>query len=123
MRSKVSLVLVSMIAALILFSGLPVLGQGGCGGGGRQGGQASMPEAPPIGFFGSYRVADERMDPSTLPIIGAWRINFDKSDPRMRAARRFKERDYCPTRSRDSVVREERESNAKTGEVTEPGLA
>lgn len=91
MRSKVSLVLVSMIAALILFSGLPVLGQGGRGGGGRQGGQASMPEAPPIGFFGSYRVADERMDPSTLPIIGAWRINFDKSDPRMRAAGRFKE--------------------------------
>jgi hypothetical protein len=31
------------------------------------------------------------MDPSKLPIIGAWRINFDKSDPSMRAQGRFKD--------------------------------
>ena len=31
------------------------------------------------------------MDPSKLPIIGAWRLNFDKSDPSMRAQKRFTE--------------------------------
>jgi hypothetical protein len=56
---------------------LPALGQG--------------PEAPPIGFFGSYRVAADKTDPSKLPIIGAWRINFDRSDPSMRAQGRFKD--------------------------------
>ena len=39
----------------------------------------------------SYRVAAEKMDPSRLPIIGAWRINFDKSDPVMKQQGRFKE--------------------------------
>lgn len=84
---------VGCVVAVILFSGLPALGQGGRGEG-RQGGrgaQANLPEAPPIGFFGSYRVAAEKMDPSKLPIIGAWRINFDKSDPSMRAQGRFKD--------------------------------
>ena len=87
---------VSMVAALILFSSLSVLGQGGRRGGGegRQGGQAArgnLPEAPPIGFFGSYKTAADKIDPSKLPIIGAWRINFDRSDPGMRAQGRFKE--------------------------------
>jgi hypothetical protein len=49
------------------------------------------PEAPPIGFFGSYRVAADKMDPSKLPIIGAWRINFAKSDPALKAQNRFKD--------------------------------
>jgi hypothetical protein len=49
-----------------------------------------LPEAPPIGFFGSYRVSADKTDPSKLPIIGAWRINFDKSDPAIRVQGRFK---------------------------------
>ena len=44
--------------------------------GGRVSGQAD-PTA--VGFFGSYRVAAEKMDPRTLPIIGTWRINLAKS--------------------------------------------
>jgi hypothetical protein len=78
---------------------LPVLGQGGDGrqggrgGGGRGRGdgaaQAAMPEAPPIGFFGSYKVAADKTDPSKLPIIGAWRMNFEKSDPGVKASGRF----------------------------------
>ena len=85
------------IAAAVLIYELPALGQGGRGargGEGRQGGQAAVAkfaEAPPVGFFGSYRVAAEKIDPSRLPIIGAWRINFDKSDPSMRAQGRFKD--------------------------------
>jgi hypothetical protein len=88
--------LVTIVATSILFSGMLVLGQegrGGRGGGeGRQGGRGApqnFPEAPPIGFIGSYRVAADKVDPSRLPIIGAWRINFDKSDPSMRAQKRF----------------------------------
>jgi hypothetical protein len=87
-----------MVATFALFSGLLVFGQVGRGargeGAGREGGQAAsanLPEAPPIGFFGSYRVASDKVDPSKLPIIGAWRINFDKSDPGMRAQGRFKD--------------------------------
>ena len=68
------LALVALLVASILSSGPPVLGQA---------------EAPSIGFFGSYKVADEKMDPASLPIIGAWRMNFDRSDARMRAAGRF----------------------------------
>jgi hypothetical protein len=85
------LALVTVIATSILFSGMLVQGQEGRGA--RAGGppQAPGPEAPAIGFFGSYRVAAEKMDPSKLPIIGAWRINFDKSDPGMRAQGRFKD--------------------------------
>jgi hypothetical protein len=85
--------LVMILGLSLILSGTSMRGQGGRGAGGRQGGQAAapMPEAPPIGFIGSYRVADEKMDPSKLPIIGAWRINFDKSDPGMRAAGRFKD--------------------------------
>ncbi len=78
---------VSTMIGLILLAGLPVLGQGGRSG---QAAQANMPEAPPIGFFGSYLVADDRLDPSKLPIIGAWRMNFDRSIARMRTAGRFK---------------------------------
>jgi hypothetical protein len=82
-------------AALIVSYGLPVLGQGREGGRGGRGGrgegaaQPTLPEAPPIGFFGSYRVAADKMDPSKLPIIGAWRMNFDRSDPAIKAQGRF----------------------------------
>ncbi len=93
----VALVTATVVAAIV-FSQLPALGQEGLagragrGGEGRQGGQAqSLPEAPPIGFFGSYRVAADKMDPSKLPIIGAWRINFDRSDPALKLANRFKD--------------------------------
>ena len=68
------LALVSILVASILSSGPPVLGQA---------------EAPSIGFFGSYKVADDKVDPATLPIVGAWRMNFDRSDARMRTAGRF----------------------------------
>ena len=80
------------IAAAVLAFGLPAQAQRGEGrqGGGR-GAAANLPEAPPIGFFGSYRIAQDRMDPSKLPIIGAWRINFDRSDPSFRTAGRFRE--------------------------------
>jgi hypothetical protein len=59
---------------------------------GRQGGQPARvgPEAPPIGFFGSYRNMEDKKDPSKLPIIGAWRVNFERSDPSYKAAGRFK---------------------------------
>ena len=50
-----------------------------------------LPEAPPIGFFGSYRVSGDKNDPSNLPIIGAWRINFERSDPSLKLQGRFKE--------------------------------
>jgi len=90
----VELFIVTFIAAMV-FSQLPALGQegrSGRGAGGRQGSQAqSLPEAPAIGFFGSYRVAGEKTDPSKLPIIGAWRINFDRSDPALKLANRFKD--------------------------------
>ena len=89
-----AVVLIGLVVTL--GSGLRMLGQGGEGGRGGQGGQgrearAKLPEAPPIGFFGSYRVAADKMDPSKLPIIGAWRINFDRSDPANKALGRFKE--------------------------------
>jgi hypothetical protein len=92
-------------AAALMAAGLltlPVLGQGrgaqaqgggraqGQGGGGRAQAQ-TFPEAPPIGFFGSYRVQADKMDPSKLPYIGAWRISYDRSDPSVKAAGRFKE--------------------------------
>jgi hypothetical protein len=53
--------------------------------------QARLPEAPAIGFIGSYRVAADKADPSKLPIIGAWRINFEKSDPSLKLQGRFKD--------------------------------
>ncbi|MDP9115054.1 MAG: hypothetical protein M3O20_15410 [Acidobacteriota bacterium] len=53
--------------------------------------RATLPEAPAIGFFGSYRVAADKKDPAKLPIIGAWRINFEKSDPAMKLQGRFKQ--------------------------------
>src|SRR4029453_774959 len=90
----VELFIVTFVAAIVL-SQLPALGQearSGRGGEGRQGSQAQrVPEAPAIGFFGSYRVAGEKTDPSKLPIIGAWRINFDRSDPALKLANRFKD--------------------------------
>ena len=82
--------------AMIVFSWSPLIGQegrggrGARGGEGRQGGQ-NLPEAPPIGFFGGYRVANEKVDPSKLPIIGAWRINFNRSDPALKLQNRFKD--------------------------------
>lgn len=84
-RALIRIGLATMIAC-----GLPLLVQGGRAG---QGGaaQTKLAEAPPIGFFGSYRIAADKTDPSKLPIIGAWRINFDKSDPSMKAQGRFKE--------------------------------
>jgi hypothetical protein len=84
-----ALALVTIIAMSFLFSGMLVQAQEGRGGRGRGGDVQNFPEAPPVGFFGSYRVADEKRDPSSLPIIGAWRINFDRSDPSMRAQKRF----------------------------------
>jgi len=73
---------------------LPALGQearGARGGEGRQGQAQSLPEAPAIGFFGSYRVGGEKTEPSKLPIIGAWRIDFARSDPALKLANRFKD--------------------------------
>src|SRR5260370_14426428 len=79
-------------AALMLAYGLRMLGQSSEGRRGDESkeSRAKLPEAPPIGFFGSYRVAADKMDPSRLPIIGAWRINFDKSRPLMKLQGRFK---------------------------------
>jgi hypothetical protein len=93
-RTRRYLTLISAGAALMVASGLRMHGQGGeVARSGAQNGaaRAKLPEAPPVGFFGSYRVAADKMDPSKLPIIGAWRINFDKSDPSMKAQGRFKE--------------------------------
>jgi hypothetical protein len=70
--------------ALTLAPGLRIFGQSGES-------RAKLPEAPPVGFFGGYRVASDKVDPSKLPIIGAWRINFDKSDPSLKLQGRFKE--------------------------------
>lgn len=84
------LAMACMTAVLALLLGVPTFGQEGRGGRGGRGAQQTFPEAPPIGFFGSYRVAADKMDPSKLPFIGAWRMNFDRSDPSMRAAGRFK---------------------------------
>jgi hypothetical protein len=72
--------LASTVAVSLLAGGASALAQRG-----------PAPEAPAVGFFGSYRVAAAKIDPSTLPIVGAWRINFDRSDPGMRAQGRFKE--------------------------------
>src|SRR5712691_7904386 len=95
-RTARYLAFVSIGVALMLASTASMLGQGSEGGRGSRGGQGQgirtkLPEAPPIGFFGSYRVGADKMDPSRLPIIGAWRINFDKSDPVMKQQGRFKE--------------------------------
>jgi hypothetical protein len=76
---------------LVFVSGLRIFGQGGEGGGQGREARPKFPEAPAIGFFGSYRVAGDKMDPAKLPIIGAWRINFDRSDPANKAQGRFKE--------------------------------
>jgi len=87
----VELFIVISVAVMVL-SQLPALGQEGRGARGPEGRQGqSLPEAPAIGFFGSYRVAAEKTDPSRLPIIGAWRINFDRSDPALKLANRFKD--------------------------------
>jgi hypothetical protein len=91
-KATAGLALIILVATSILLSEMTVQSQEGRGRGGRQAGPAQeLPEAPPIGFFGSYRVADEKTDPASLPIIGAWRINFDKSDPSMKAQGRFKD--------------------------------
>jgi hypothetical protein len=89
-RTRRHLAFIWIGVAMMVAYGLPLLGQGGNGG---QGGEtrAKVPEAPSIGFFGSYRVGADKMDPSKLPFIGAWRINFDRSDPAMKLQGRFKE--------------------------------
>jgi hypothetical protein len=79
--------LFKIVVVLISESGASLLAQGSQG----RDGRANLPEAPPTGFFGSYRVAADKTDPSHLPIIGAWRINFDKSDPAMKLQGRFKQ--------------------------------
>jgi hypothetical protein len=94
-RDVRNLALLSLIVVSVAIVQLPALGQGRQGGGeGRGGGGAArgpLPEAPPIGFFGSYRNKADKMDPSKLPIIGAWRINFEKSDPSLKLQGRFKD--------------------------------
>ncbi len=62
--SRVSFVLGLTVAGVMLFPASPLRGQA---------------EAPGVGFIGTYKVAAAKTDPSTLPIIGAWRINFDKT--------------------------------------------
>lgn len=62
--------LVSIITIAVLSFGTPVISQEG--------------DPPPLGFFGSYKVAADKKDPSKLPFLGAWRINLDKSDPGLR---------------------------------------
>lgn len=89
-KIKLYLTFVPVGIAVAFVCGISVLGQNGETGQ-RKDARGGLPEAPPIGFFGSYRVGSEKIDPSTLPIIGAWRINFDKSDPAMKVQRRFKE--------------------------------
>ena len=91
-RTSRNLALAIPVAGALLGSGLAGDAQR-AGGEGRQGGApaANLPEAPPIGFFGSYRILPDRTDPSKLPFIGAWRINFDRSDPSFRTAGRFTE--------------------------------
>ena len=81
---------VASVGVVLIFSySLTVSGQNGPV---AQGGAArtKLPEAPPIGFFGSYRVGGEKIDPAKLPIIGAWRINFERSDPGLELQGRFK---------------------------------
>jgi len=92
-KTKRYSVLVLAAAVLMLASGLRILGQSSQGrrDGESKASRAKLPEAPPVGFFGSYRVAADKLDPSRLPIIGAWRINFEKSDPVMKRQGRFKE--------------------------------
>jgi hypothetical protein len=84
----------AVLGAWVALGALPALGQGR--GEGRQGGRGgegrqNLPEAPPVGFIGTYRIAGMKVDPSTLPIIGAWRINFEKSDPSLKLQGRFKD--------------------------------
>jgi hypothetical protein len=79
--------IVLIAVALMSVSGLHIFAQGNQS----REGRPKLPEAPPIGFFGSYRVAADKMEPSKLPIIGAWRINFEKSDPVMKLQGRFKQ--------------------------------
>src|ERR1700680_3207732 len=66
-------VLVLTGAVLMLAPGLLMLGQSSEGPRGSESkeSRAKLPEAPPIGFFGSYRVAADKLDPfigSSLPV-------------------------------------------------------
>ena len=85
------LTVASMVAASALVYQLPVLGQGREGRQGAQAPRAVLPEAPRQAWIGSYRNVADKMDPSKLPIIGAWRINFEKSDPSLKLQGRFKD--------------------------------
>jgi len=86
--------LLPIVGSVVLLQ-LPALSQARQGDGGEARGRGAargnLPEAPAIGFFGSYRNVADKMDPSKLPIIGAWRINFERSDPSLRLANRFKD--------------------------------
>jgi hypothetical protein len=99
------------IVVLVAVNAVPVSGQGrgegrqGQGGGGRA--AQNFPEAPSIGFFGSYRVAAERMDPSKLPFIGAWRLDFDRSAPELKAQNRFKDTGTVIYTAVDGGIRQE----------------
>ena len=107
MRLRIALVLL-MVGVLV--SGSSILGQGrgeGRGQGAGRGPAQVFPEAPAIGFFGSYRVQSDKMDPSKLPIIGAWRINYERSDPSVKAAGRFKETGTTINTAVDGGVRTE----------------
>ena len=111
---RVAISILTVAAVTLAISSAPVLGQGREGGnrGQAQGGggraqQAPLPEAPPIGFFGSYRVAADKTDPSKLPYIGAWRINYERSDPSVKAAGRFKETGTTINTAVDGGVRTE----------------
>ena len=68
-------VLISTLAVSLLAYGPSVSGQGG--------------DDPGDSFFGSYMIAAERMDPSSLPFVGAWRMNFEKTDQRIAGSGRF----------------------------------
>ena len=107
MRLRVALV---VLMAGVLVSGASMLGQGREGGRGQGGGgraQQTFPEAPSIGFFGSYRVAAARMDPSKLPFIGAWRLDFDRSAPELKAQNRFKDTGTVIYTAVDGGIRQE----------------
>lgn len=58
--------LVTTLATAVLSAGTTLIGQS---------------DPTTVGFFGSYKVAADKMDPSKLPHIGAWRLNFEQSAP------------------------------------------
>ena len=92
-RTKRWSVFVVTGAALMLASGLRMLGQGGAG---RRGSETKesrgkLPEAPPIGFFGGYHIG--KTHDATLKLIDAVIANQNiKSKTRNHVARVFHDR-------------------------------